>query len=119
MLVELYEKHALPRVVCVPPEQCHPSLKASPVLLEICKDPASLDTQVSPACPSDNRNIIWSNGGMIGQKRRGRGKTCPSVIQPTTQLKRNDLGSNSGLRGDRPEGWFGLLSELSLTPVHK
>jgi hypothetical protein len=31
MFVHPHEKHAVPRVVCVPPEQCHPSMKAIPL----------------------------------------------------------------------------------------
>jgi hypothetical protein len=47
---------------------------------------------------------LESDGGMIftGQNRRTRRKTCPSATLSTTNPTWIDLGTNPGLRGDRP-----------------
>jgi hypothetical protein len=39
---------------------------------------------------------------LAGEKRRTRGKTCPSATLSTTNPTRTDPGSNPGFRGGRP-----------------
>jgi hypothetical protein len=39
---------------------------------------------------------------LIGENRSPRRKTCPSAILSTTNPTWTDLGSNPGLRGERP-----------------
>jgi hypothetical protein len=47
---------------------------------------------------------VWSIGGMIltDENWNTRRKTCPSANLSTTNLWRTGLGSNLGLRDDRP-----------------
>jgi hypothetical protein len=47
---------------------------------------------------------IWSSGGMIltGKSQKTRGKTCPGATLPITNPTHIDLGSNLGLRRERP-----------------
>ena len=50
-------------------------------------------------------NKECSNGGMILTDRENRStgtKTCPNATLSTTNLTWTDVGSNPGLRGERP-----------------
>jgi hypothetical protein len=40
---------------------------------------------------------------LTGENRNTRGKTCPSATLSTTNPTWTDPGSNTGLRGERPE----------------